>query len=156
MNIFSSDPCPIVCAEALDNKRVVKMVLESAQMLSSAVFIHTKTVTEPLYKPTHLGHPCVLWSANSSENFAWLFQHFEALCAEYTFRYGKTHACEKLRAAFIEHCAVVPAGPRTPFPCCMPDEHKIGDVHENYKSYLASKWKNDVRPPVWTRRAPPL
>jgi len=58
MNIFVTSNCPKLSAQALDNKRVVKMVLETAQLLSTAIFINSTITYDNLYKPTHVKHPC--------------------------------------------------------------------------------------------------
>lgn len=63
MNIFVTDISPIVSAQALDDKRVVKMILESAQLLSSAIFINSQSIYNDIYKPTHLKHPCTIWTS---------------------------------------------------------------------------------------------
>ena len=63
MNIFVTSNCPILSAQALDNKRVVKMVLETAQVLSTAIFINSGITYDGIYKPTHLKHSCTIWAA---------------------------------------------------------------------------------------------
>lgn len=60
-DIFVTDHCPRISAQALDNKRVVKMILETAQLLSTAIFINTNMAYDNIYKPTHLKHPCTIW-----------------------------------------------------------------------------------------------
>jgi len=60
VNIFITDISPLISAQSLDDKRVVKMVLESAQLLSSAIFINTGFIYSDIYRPTHLHHPCTL------------------------------------------------------------------------------------------------
>ena len=77
-------------AQALDSKRVVKMVLETAQLLSTAIFINSAVTYDNLYKPTHIKHPCTIWAAANIENWDWLFRHFIALCEEYSLRYKAT------------------------------------------------------------------
>ena len=72
MNIFVTDPCPKISAQNLDNKRVVKMLLESAQLLSTAI---TLNGGKGIYKPTHIHHPCTKWVAHSYQNWLWLFRH---------------------------------------------------------------------------------
>lgn len=84
MNIFVTSTCPKICAQVLDNKRVVKMVLETAQLLSTAIFINSDITYDNLYKPTHVKHPCTIWTTANIENWDWLFRHFIALCEEYS------------------------------------------------------------------------
>lgn len=62
MNIFVTDQCPIISAQALDNKRVIKIVMETAQLLSTAIFMNSSVRYDHLYKPTHQKHPCTIWT----------------------------------------------------------------------------------------------
>ncbi len=102
MNIFVTDPDPVVSAQCLPDRHVVKMPLESCQMLSivaSASWGHgfghlPKKKTGTWYataKGAFRNHPCTIWA---QDNFTWLIQHGLALCAEYTHRYGKEHSCQ--------------------------------------------------------------
>ena len=95
MNIFTVDHDPTVAAQQLCDKHVVKMPLETAQMLCSAF--------DPLdlapYKRVHYNHPCTQWARQSEANFDWLVTHGLALCAEYTKRYGSD---------MIQHASEVP------------------------------------------------
>lgn len=98
MNLFVLDPVPSVAAKAHCNKHVVKMIVETAQVLSTV--LHLKGVTmEGLYKPTHRAHPCTLWAAESWSNFRWAVKLGLALCAEYTTRYQKRHKTQDLLEA---------------------------------------------------------
>jgi len=116
MNIFILDRDPILAAQMQCDKHVVKMVLESAQILS--------TINGGPYKPTHQNHPCVLWAKAGKDNWDWLWYHALALCIEYTRRYGKPHKCREV----IEHVSgsMIPFG-ATPFVQCMPEEFKGDD-----------------------------
>ena len=132
MNIFVLDIHPQVAAEMQCDKHVVKMVLETAQLLCS-VF----TKDEAPYKQTHVNHPCSKWVRESSENYEWLLNHGHALAQEYTLRYGKVHKSE----AVIDWCATnvtrcdLPRKSRTPFPQCMPDIYRNNDVVQAYRNY---------------------
>jgi hypothetical protein len=97
VQIFVTDPDPVVCAKNLDNKRLVKMVLETTQILSTVVRSQSPELAAEwnLYRSTHAHHPCVLWTADSPAHFRWLVRHLVALSAEYTARYGRTHACQR-------------------------------------------------------------
>ena len=88
MNIFCLSECPNESARWLVDKHVVKMLLESLQIMS--------TVADYLglqgpYRPVMLNHPCTIWARESSENFSWLWQHAIAISETYTDRYGKRH-----------------------------------------------------------------
>ena len=133
------------------DRHVVKMPLESAQILSTVV---RGLGGEARYKPTHKNHPCTLWAGECSGNYEWLVQLGLALCNEYTHRYGKRHACE---AVIREVSAPLPAlriAPRGAFALAMPEEYKQADAVESYRAYYRGEkqhlhsWKNR-QPPVW-------
>ena len=99
MNIFYLDRHPIKAAQMMCDKHVVKMILESAQMLSTAhrVLDGDEYADEVgLYKMAHKNHPSTIWVRSSLENYTWLYDHMVALMVEYTYRYGKHHATERL------------------------------------------------------------
>ena len=151
MNIFVSSPCPYESASYLDDKRVVKMILESAQMLNVALIklFNTDGIG---YKLTHVNHPCTKWACANQNNYAWLFNHFVALCSEYTRRYGKIHKCQAdYMHEFSRH---VPSNytPVVDFVNCTTHHKHIADVHEAYKAELELKWRNDIRVPTWNKR----
>jgi hypothetical protein len=153
MNIFVTDINPSISARNLDDKRVVKMVLESAQMLSTALRYHG--VESAPYKSTHLNHPCNVWSRESRANYEWLLKHFIALCGEYTNRYGKIHKCAQYIRVFSDGADNIPAGSLTPFANCAAnkelgiDYKHMDDVHTAYMLYLNDRWENDKRIPTW-------
>ena len=102
MNIFVTDPSPIQSARNLPDKHIVKMPLETCQMLS-IIYSDWYYGVGKLYKSdgtpyrTAHGafrkHPCTIWAADNQYNLAWLIEHGLALCDEYTQRYGKVHTC---------------------------------------------------------------
>jgi hypothetical protein len=153
MNIFVTSLCPIESARALDDKRVVKMVLESAQMLSNVM--HHLELDAP-YKKTHWNHPCSIWSRAHKNNYLWLLQHFKALCEEYTHRYNKSHKCEQYMLKFHRCVNFLPANDNIEFVNCTTNHKHIDKVFEAYKQELNLKWKNDKRAPHWTNRIPPV
>lgn len=145
MNIFASSPNPYECATLLDSKRVIKMVLESCQLLSTAV--NLSGGISP-YRSTHINHPCSIWTRSSKHNYNWLLKHFEALLQEYTLRYGKIHKCQQYLPILTEGAKFIRDGEFTQFPNCTTYKH-IENVHEAYRLYLNEKWKNDKRTPTW-------
>ena len=90
MNIFYLDSDPVKAAQIQYNKHVVKMILESAQMLCTAHH-HYDEDTDVPYKKAHYNHPSTIWTRESDDHYMWLFDHMCALGKEYTKRYGKTH-----------------------------------------------------------------
>lgn len=112
------------------------MVLESAQLLSTAHRVLDEFVPEHFYKTTHINHPCSKWTRESIENYWWLVEHFRGLLDEYTFRYGKKHKCESLFFDLQNPPFNLKEFDRTPFVCAMPDEYKISDDPViNYRNY---------------------
>lgn len=145
MNIFASSSNPEESAAYLDDKRVIKMVLESAQLLSTAI---NECGGRGPYKTTHKNHPCSVWCRTTSANYNWLLEHFKALCSEYSKRYNKIHKCEVLLAEFKRGINLIPSGKLTTFPNCTIFK-EISNPEEAYKKYLDYKWQNDKRIPKW-------
>jgi hypothetical protein len=145
MNIFATHPDPKTCAVELDNKRVVKMVLETCQLLSTAM-----NLTGGLgpYKSTHQNHPCSIWVRASKANYQWTLDHFISLLMEYTLRYGKIHKCEQYLHQVISGKVTIPDGELTMHPNCTMFKH-VEDVHEAYRLYMKEKWMNDKLKPKW-------
>lgn len=146
MNIFVLDLDPTLAAQMQCDKHVVKMPLECAQMLSTA---HRELDTFPssiahdssIYRSTHKHHPCNRWLRQSAANYHWLYDHFEALCAEYSYRYYKLHmSWFKLSAALKSPPSRIPDCEMTPFAQAMPDEYKHDDPVVAYRRfYIADK-----------------
>ena len=146
MNIFALHADPIMAAEMHLDKHVVKMPLETAQMLC------TINAPNAPYKPTHQDHPCTLWAGATSGNYEWLVRLGLALCDEYTHRYGKDHKCRVVIEGLREPPTSVPSGPLTAFAQAMPDECKQNDAvsayHQYYRDHKAhiATWKHRARP----------
>lgn len=151
MNIFVSDTDPTLAAQALDDKRVVKMVLETAQIISAVA--HRYGIDDAWYKLTHVNHPCTLWAGDSDLNLIWLLEHGKALSAEYTKRFSKTHASSAVIQLGYKLVPVVPVKPSSPFANCTP--YKDMPIVQAYRTYLDDKWKADKRQPQWTVTGPP-
>lgn len=155
MNIFATDDCPIQCAKFLDTKRVIKMCLETAQLLSTALRVNGYN-NDNVYKIAHLNHPSSVWCRKTRGNFKWLLEHFKALCDEYTKRTGKTHASSKLLPIFESSVNLIPDGLRTTFSNNARNLTKgvdftnESDVTLAYKLYLSSRWETDKREPKWS------
>jgi hypothetical protein len=145
MNIFATSACPLTSAAHLDMKRVVKMILESFQLMSNAMWIHRE---KGFYKPTHMKHPCSTWTAASRENFEWLLNHALGLLAAYSDRYNKVHKCEEhLKTCLVyKESGAFPLEKRTPHVNCTTFKH-IDDVHLAYRLQMIEKWKADKRAP---------
>jgi hypothetical protein len=151
MNIFLTSPCPTQCALVLDDKRVIKMALETAQLLACAT---NQIGVDIGYKTTHLNHPCSIWVRENKPNFKWLVEHGVALCDEYTNRFGKVHASLFIIEQAAKVVDLFPEGKLDfSFNC---SGYETGCVFRDYKFCLVNKWKNlDVRPATWTKSNPP-
>ena len=179
MNIFVLDESPIQSARMYCDKHVPKMVVELLQQCGSAVIRHgappdmmplTKKGT-PLKGGYH-NHPCTRWVGDSRTNFLWAITHGQALCYEYTKRFGKIHFCEAGIRHLDKMASLIPEGDLTPFALAMPDEHRPVACHikegylfhatgstavEAYRRYYHSKtfaeWNKGTDTPSWWVRA---
>jgi hypothetical protein len=178
MNIFYLDHNPAECAEMHNDKHVVKMILEYAQLLSTAHrfldgtlidgysktgrkqkrYVLSSDLDSTLYASTHINHPSAIWVRQSPENYIWLSNLLIALCEEYTHRYGKTHKVERVGLCFVLlkniPKNIANNGFTQPTPA-MPDEVKIpGNSIASYQNYYINNkshlanWKNRESP-VW-------
>ena len=176
MNIFYLDYDTKKCAEMHVDKHCVKMILEYAQLLSTAhrVLDGRESITmsvsgrkkktwligdhrdDVLYSATHVNHPSAIWVRQSQENYQWLYNMFRDLLKEYTHRYGKHHKSSMLMGELQYPPANIPKNVQFTEPTpAMPDHYKVaGNSIQSYKNYyLGDKtrmfsWKN--RPtPVW-------
>ena len=127
MNIFVLDKSPIISAQMQCDKHIVKMPLETAQMLCSVWHRYGQGMNVP-YKEAHKKHPCTLWAGNDGANYDWLWQHGMELCFEYTRRYNKIHKCQQvIMDISLSDCVLGFDNMSryiTPHPQCMPDEYK--------------------------------
>ena len=177
MNIFVLDSDPIESAQLQCDKHVVKMIVESAQMLSTTHrMLDGIVTTEPskngrkvkrwtihderndiMYKAVHMNHPCTVWTRETRGNYNWHYTHFTALCDEYTRRYGRVHATDKLlRNALSCSPNNIPDKGITQFalamkaePMCIHPEDPVRSYREFYQT------KQDRFKMVWTNRKVP-
>ncbi len=170
MNIFFLDLDPTRAAQAHCDRHVVKMILESTQLLWTAqhvlagegslcIRIDDDVLSRP-YKPTHRNHPCAIWARASFGNYMWLCALAAALVTEYHYRYpaGKVHACEAHLRWLTAHPPALlsrTANPLTMPARAMPDEYKNHPSPTAcYKAYyLGQKYKQGLL--IYTRRSPP-
>ena len=151
MNVFVLDYDTKKCAQMHCDKHVVKMILETAQLLCGSHWMLGSRHTAP-YKLSHKNHPCSRWVRECLENYVWLCDLGIELCKEYTYRYGKRHKSQDI----IEWCMIYKPnikelGDITPFPLAMPDECKVpGNSLQSYHNYYVMKkghlwsWKGKI------------
>lgn len=157
MNIFYLDHDPIECARQHCDKHVVKMILETAQLLSNAHhMLDGDQVIKPIYKLTHKNHPSAVWTRASKANYDWLWSLLYALCKEYTHRYGKVHKVEREDLLVVLKQAPSNISASVLFsypPPAMPDEYKVPSTVQSYKNYYKGAKASFAR---WTNRPTPL
>lgn len=150
MNIFILDEDVKRCAEYHCDKHVIKMILESAQMLSTVL---RENGQEYGYKPTHKNHPCTKWAASSKSNWLWLRDLAKELNSEYRFRYNKdvNHKSYDMIMTLPEP-DIDDIG-LTDFALAMPDEYKTAsNTVESYRKYYIGEKKDIAN---WTGRNVP-
>lgn len=152
MNIFVLDSDTKKCAVYHNDKHVVKMILEYAQLLCGAHHM-TESKYEIPYKLSHKNHPSAIWTRECIENYIWLCDLGLELCEEYTYRYGKRHKTQDvIEWALVHKPKIKSNNDITPFALAMPDECKIGDAVESYRTYYMvekrsiANWKNRETP----------
>ena len=160
MNIFVLDNDPWKAAENMCDKHVVKMIIESAQILSAVVDVKSGSFLSeeydlPKYPKAHVKHPCTIWSMTTRKNAEWVIDHLEALSAEYSRRYKKQHKLGEhyqIYRGLLDQCKFEENG-LTPFAQAMPDEYKSDDPVQAYRTYYLmdkgnfAKWKLET--PQW-------
>lgn len=171
MNIFVLDYNPSAAAKMHCDKHVVKMIVESAQMLSTAhrvlngsaykdksksgkrlvtKYSHP-TLDSTLYQASHINHPCNVWVRESYNNYFWLYILFRELCFEYTHRYGKKHKSSSMLTSLYEPPKGIPIIRSTNFVLAMPDEYKTNDPVESYRNFYIGAKKSFAK---WTKTRP--
>ena len=127
-------------AQSQDNYRVVKMILESCQMLCTVLNeLHGRQVTP--YRSTHKSHPSTKWVRASSANFESLVEHTMAMFEEYTERFGKGHKCTSVLEECIElySPSLFSLQESTRLTLAMPYEFQSENIVESYRKFYASK-----------------
>ncbi len=132
MNIFALSMDVKEAAEYHVDKHVVKMPLETAQMLCTNLNLIS---IETPYLSVHKNHPCTIWARQSQHNFLWLCDLGEALCAEYTFRYKKIHKCESIINFCRKYYIYFPCDRMTDFAMAMPDKYKCSNPILAYRKF---------------------
>lgn len=181
MNIFVLDNDPVVAAKMCCDKHVVKMAIESAQMLSTAIremygfdiiskdqkkrkiikIFNESEDAKIIHWSAHRNHPCTLWASESIENFLWLYNHGKGLCAEHIYRWDKIPSS----LSVLESCRTtlqlctnlmsdleIPTIGLTPFVQAMPEQYKCDDAVLAYRNYYLGEKKRFAK---WTKRKPP-
>jgi hypothetical protein len=175
MNIFYVDSDPEVAARNMVDRHVVKMILETAQLLSTAHRVIdgeeyvgqsqsgrkakrwrlSGNVDAIMYAATHINHPSAVWVRENSANYVWLYDHLLALGREYTYRYGRTHlTIDKLKDILKDSPQnIKQSNVMTKMPSCMDKQYIVSlDPITNYRNYY-NYGKTDLL--RWSNRPPP-
>lgn len=156
MNIFVLDTDMFLCAHYMMDKHVVKMPLEHAQLLSTAVRL---SGIDAGYKITHKNHPCSIWVRESVQNFLWLVELTFCINEEWKQRYGHTHNMKSWEVIKTLPTPNLPDIPMTPFAQAMPMEYRTQDPVTAYRQYYngakqhIASWKHGDIPP-WFKIRP--
>ena len=176
MNIFILDNDPVTAAQMQCDKHVTKMIVESAQMLSTVHRMLDGTMErrpsksgamlqywklhddreDIVYKACHFNHPSTIWTRESKANYDWHYKHFIGLCDEYTYRYGKVHSTDtKLRKHLVHSPNNIPMKGMTPFKLAMGSnpECMFEDAVKSYRAFYHTKQAKFNM--AWTKRPQP-
>ena len=174
MNIFYLNKEPRVCAKMHCDKHVVKMIVEYAQLLSTAhrvldgeQYIDSSSgrrikrwrlddveMENNLYKASFVNHPSAIWVRESRANYRYLSNLWYDLSLEYKYRYKKVHKTfKKLRyyLTLFPYNIDWYAG-LTEMPQCMPDDVKADNAIDAYRNYYVQYKKSFAK---WTDRPTP-
>jgi hypothetical protein len=178
MNIFYLHKDPEICAQMHNDKHVVKMILEYAQLLSTAHRVldgthgialsksnRKKQVWElsddregVLYAATHINHPSAKWARHGEQNYRWLFNMWTCLLDEYTYRYGKNHSAGRLLTFLARPPKNINMEEQYTAPWrAMPEQYKLSRSIAQYtvESYRAYYLGEKVKMSRWTNRPMP-
>lgn len=183
MNIFYIENNPKICAEMHVDRHVCKMAIEYAQLLCTAhrvldgteykrLSANNRSIKawrlpdereERMMKPTMMNHPSAIWVRHSDKNYLWLYSLWCELLKEFTYRYGKTHACARLIPDLAVLPTNIPVAEFTEPTPAMPDSCKVsGDSIQSYRNYYLMEkqhlwsWSGKINKremPVWLNQA---
>lgn len=159
MNIFVIDSNPSLCASYHVDRHIIKMPLETAQMLSFAYY-HEELWNDEIptllmnFSKGHDKHPCSLWIRESMENFLWTCELGIQLVKEYRFRYNsmKHQRCLDIFNWCLQNPPNLPVKGITPFALAMPNEFKVKDEVDSYRNYYKFGKTELLK---WTKRDKP-
>ncbi|ABR54477.1 conserved hypothetical protein [Methanococcus vannielii SB] len=152
MQLFILDNDPKRAAKMHCDKHVVKMTLETAQILSTVHHLHNSIYAEKCYKKTHEKHPCVLWASKTRKNYEWALELFKELLKEYTYRYKKIHKSSEI-LPYLKHNPVYSEkNELTPFAKAIPELYWEDDAVLAYRKYYILEKSKFCK---WSKRKVP-
>jgi hypothetical protein len=154
MNIFflASDPKESVSYYV--NTHVNKILIEIAQMLSTAHYYYNPKYNSYFYyKPVMKNHPMNKWVRQNTANYNYAYKLYIALCEEYKYRFGRTHLSENYKDALKYAPISIPSSNKiTQPPLCIKEDCILDNTIESYRMYYIqhkkhlAKWKNRDKP----------
>lgn len=166
MNVFAVSRHPRICARALDDKRLNKMILETTQIICTVINEGEGSQVTP-YRSCHVNHQITKWAADrnkSAERLRWLYALGIAYGEEIIARGKSKHSCHLILEGLTFRWAFLTLKK----PRLKEEDFYNGARHkglgldftdlptfEAYKRYLNARWPGDKRKPVWTKRNPP-
>ena len=152
MNIFFLDQDPMKCAQAHCDRHVTKMVLETAQILSTVIRNKWDILYGYSIPQSEKNNPCIKWASNSKENFIWLQTLGKELCKEFEYRYGHQHASEHIILDAEYWGLKLASFGITQRPQLMPSEYWDPDPITAYRNYYLGAKTHLLK---YTKRTPP-
>lgn len=157
MNIFAFHSSPYTSALWLDDVRKNKMILETAQLLSTTVHQLAPQFADLVYKQTHLNHPCAIWARTSWGNHSWLMNYFFQLCKS-NFNHKSFSLYQHFKKLTPDMFHEIN---QTPFANCAANAglgvsfKHIDNVHKAYRLYINERWRHDTIKLSWNNGQQP-
>ena len=153
MNIFAFSPDTRLSALWLDDVRKNKMILETAQLLSTAIRFNDPFTELPVYKSAYMGHPCTKWTRESRANFHWLTNYMEELCKQKSGNHKSSSLIPYFRQYAKE--GSFKSEDMTPHVNCARNKERgvdfshVTDVHDAYRQYINARWTEKTIRLTW-------
>lgn len=177
MNIFYLNRDPKVCAQMHNDSHCSKMIIEYAQLMSTAhrfldgemYYGLTKNgrkiqrwrhpdeeMEGVLYKASHIKHPSGIWVRHSKQNYLWLYEMWTELNTEFMYRYNHNQPHESYRKLH----KVLEKSPKCMYELgfCEPYQAMFDDVknpHDSMRAYQDYYIKYKQHLAKWTKRGIP-
>lgn len=168
MNLFTTSDNPQECAKNLDDVLLKVTIVESAQMLSTAINCNDNIKEKPtnIYKSHNANEIHNKWVRASKSNYKWTVMYLMACLNEYYFRFGKVHDTTNIAQYFSLYENYFPLIDMAPFPRQFAQKYEnydylmgISNIFQAYKEYLITKWNIETlkgKQPKWTNREKPI
>lgn len=162
MNLYTISDNPVLCIQSLDDFLLTRTIVESAQLLSTAIQENEaiKVKPEGIYKSFNPSETHNVWIRESKYNYKWVFLYFIEGLKEFKRRTGKNHKAWDVSRNLMEYETYFPDIPMTPFPRKFKKElsqydelMNMKDTFEAYRNYLNIRWDEMItegREPSWT------